>query len=88
MSEYIVEVPEWVIDVNGNPPFGKDKEIVRCKDCKFEIKGYCSRPDEWVDEFWFPIESDGFCKWGERCELESAEVWNQWSADDVTRSEE
>ena len=31
---------------------------------------------------------DGFCAWGERRERESAEVWNQWSADDVTCSEE
>lgn len=42
------------------------KLIVLCKDCRFEIHNECSRPDEWVDELWFPVEPDGFCKWGER----------------------
>lgn len=56
--------------------------IVRCRDCTaYDGEGYgCSygRGDD----------PDGFCAWGERRERESAEVWNQWSADDVTCSEE
>lgn len=42
------------------------EEVVRCRDCRFEMIGECSRPDEWVDELWFSVEPDGFCKWGER----------------------
>ena len=41
-------------------------EVVRCRDCKYEQHGYCSRPDEWFDDVWFAIEPDGFCAWGER----------------------
>lgn len=32
-------------------------------------------------------DPNGFCKWGEPRERKSTEVWNQWSADDVTCSE-
>lgn len=42
------------------------KEIVQCENCEFEINGYCSHPDEWNDDLWFPVEPDGFCSWGER----------------------
>ena len=68
-------------------------EIVRCGDCKhFTPKGthkfdngkvnkdYCDYVRSWM----LQITPDGFCAWGERRERESAEVWNQWSADDVT----
>lgn len=41
------------------------KPIIHCQDCRFEIHNECSRPDEWEDELWFPVEPDGFCKWGE-----------------------
>lgn len=44
------------------------EEIVRCRDCELEMNGYCSRPDEWNDDLWFPVEPDGFCAWGERME--------------------
>jgi hypothetical protein len=44
------------------------EEIVRCRDCELEMNGYCSRPDEWNDDLWFPIEPDGFCAYGERRE--------------------
>lgn len=64
MSEYIVEVSEWVIDVNGNPPFGKGNEIVRCRDCakwatEKRFTGGCIGPKGDADP-------NGFCAWGER----------------------
>lgn len=71
MIEYIVEVSEWVIDANGNPPFGKCEEIVRCRDCKhfksyessFEPNlGYCREHDR--EE----VLNYRFCAWGERKE--------------------
>lgn len=63
------------------------EEIVRCRYCCYYKCG---------DDGWWCLRSistksnhpDGFCAWGERRERESAEVWNQWSADDVTCSEE
>lgn len=58
------------------------EEVVHCRDCTaYDGEGYrCSygRGDD----------PDGFCAWGERHELEAVEVWKQWSADDVTCSEE
>lgn len=64
-------------------------KVVRCRDCKFGVDGgeYCAEDcaDSWD---WRNVEPDGFCAWGERRGRESAEVWNQWSADDVTCSEE
>lgn len=46
------------------------EEIVRCRDCEFEMNRECSRIDEWHDELWFPVEPDGFCAWAERREHE------------------
>ena len=66
MSEYIVEVSEWVIDANGNPPFEKGAEIVRCKDCREyrpELYGHISC--ELLGRY---VEPDGFCAWGKRKE--------------------
>jgi hypothetical protein len=60
MSEYIYGTD----DREGHWFTGE--EIVRCKVCEFEMNGYCSRPDEWIKELWFPIEPDGFCAWAER----------------------
>jgi len=78
MSEYIVEVSEWVIDVNGNPPFGKCEQIVRCRDCRYSNEDRRCTSIGWVSvlvcecEQWstsglmpsHTVESDGFCKWG------------------------
>lgn len=66
MREYIVDIEDW----NGSLAAfdGIHNEVIRCRDCRFEMNGYCSRPDEWIDELWFPVEPDGFCKWGERNE--------------------
>lgn len=75
-------------------------EIVRCRDCDLSHEDelgnlrchgpltdpwdyYNDEPSDGVE-----VEPSGFCAWGERRERESAEVWNQWSADDVTCSEE
>lgn len=81
MAEFIID---WdtglVIDT-----FSKNnlrEEIVRCRDCKSYGLG---RRCGWSKRF---VTPDGFCAWRERRERESAEVWNQWSADDVTCSEE
>lgn len=80
ISGNVLQIPDY-IDLNS--------EIVRCRDCKYGIDGgeYCAEDcaDSWD---WRCVEPDGFCAWGERRERESAEVWNQWSADDVTCSEE
>ncbi len=72
-------------------------KVVRCRDCvkwhEFDYEdgrryGEC---DEWKrpDSYCTPATAeDGFCAWGERRDRETIEVWNQWSADDVTCSEE
>lgn len=67
-----------------------EADIVRCKDCKHyreRMNGCVKFGDEPRDEY-ANVEPDGFCAWGERRELEAVEVWKQWSADDVTCSEE
>lgn len=68
MSEYIVEIPDYV------PPFDPavrtasfGEQIVRCRDCRFfEETGNCT---------WFEcgtcgtqgeVTENGFCAWGER----------------------
>ena len=64
--------------------------VVRCRDCKhFTYADAAHGDDDWCakhDHIGWSV--NGFCAWGERRERESAEVWNQWSADDVTCSEE
>jgi hypothetical protein len=68
MSEAIIEttdMPEHVREALSIL-YGLNGEIIRCKDCKFSMfDRECSRVDPWVDETWFAIEPDGFCKWGE-----------------------
>lgn len=67
MSEYIIEIPDYV------PPFDPcvragalGEEIVRCYDCKYfdnhpRIGAYCKRfSNSLYDDY------DGFCAWGER----------------------
>lgn len=50
-------------------------EIVRCRDCKFCHKNYCEkRTSQTVcpsEIFWIEVEPDGFCKWGERREVDA-----------------
>lgn len=66
MSEYIVKyISKYMLDEGV---FERAEQIVRCRDCEFEMNGECSRIDEWHDELWFPVEPDGFCAWGERQE--------------------
>lgn len=75
MSEYIVEIPDYV------PPFDPavrtaslGEQIVRCRDCAkwsfFDVEdgkriGDCS---EWthLDGFSHATNENGFCAWGER----------------------
>lgn len=41
-------------------------KVVRCRDCKFRCFDECTRIDEGFKDYWFAIEPDGFCAWGER----------------------
>lgn len=67
MSEYI---GEYIVSLTAKTftdlRLHRHEKIVRCGDCEFEMNGYCSLPDEWDDDLWFPVEPDGFCAWGER----------------------
>lgn len=66
MTEYIVEVSEWVIDANGNPPFGKSGPIVRCRDCMYyEPNIYSHFTCELLQ---FAVKPGSFCSFGERRE--------------------
>ena len=71
MSEYIVEISEWVIDANGNPPFKKSEEIVRCRDCNYfermnSDEGWCTVPDGDGGYAWWMVDDDGYCYLGIR----------------------
>ena len=84
MSEYVItcdeETASWVgNDVDAMRP------LVRCKDCR---KHNNIHGQDWCKESAKYITPEDFCSWGERREQEPVEVWNQWSADDVTCSEE
>lgn len=84
MSEYIVDFGSLamlsrIVESESNR---LGEPVVRCRDCKSYGLG---RRCGWSKRF---VTPDGFCAWRERRERESAEVWNQWSADDVTCSEE
>ena len=69
-------------------PIHQREEIVRCRDCIGLVETWDGWECERFSGEYHRAEPDGFCAWGERRERESAEVWNQWSADDVTCSEE
>lgn len=80
MSEYIVNLSgDWS---------EKPIEIVRCRDCVGLVETWDGWECERFSGEYHRAEPDGYCAWGERRERESVEVWNQWSADDVTCSEE
>lgn len=92
MSEYIYASDgEPLTNASGEIVLARH-EIVRCKDCDYydHWEALGSYREKHACGYWdyLEIELDGFCAWGERRERESAEVWNQWSADDVTCSEE
>lgn len=70
MSEYIAKCNE-VVGISGKTLIVPDyidtsKEIVRCRDCRFRCLDECTRIDEGFKDYWFAIEPEGFCKWGER----------------------
>lgn len=69
MSEYIVRMPSdmpYEIRAELNAWYVNSEPIVRCRDCAWyearEYRRHCDRTGS------FQIESDGFCKWGERKE--------------------
>lgn len=76
IEEYI----GW-LDDEWNTVLDQSQPIVRCRDCKKCNIGWCLH-------FNNVVKPDGFCAWGEARERESVEVWNQWSTDDATCSEE
>lgn len=71
MSEYIIEIPDYVLPFD---PFASvaasGEEIVRCQDCKrfsldnsdhdYRSGWWCHR---WNTDM---VKPDGFCAWGER----------------------
>ena len=42
------------------------ERIVRCRDCRFRCYDECTRIDEGFKGYWFAIEPDDFCSYGER----------------------
>lgn len=78
MSEYIVELPmsgaadEFIakhgVDDCRLYGYKLTGEIVRCRDCKFRCLNECTRIDEGFKDYWFAIEPNGYCAWGERME--------------------
>lgn len=53
---------EWIIEIkDGKFPVGKWTELVRCKDCKYNLDGHC---DNWSG--WEVVANDDFCSRGER----------------------
>ena len=70
MSEYIVKCREFNSVIGKKLQFpeyiDQNQEIVRCRDCRFRCLDECTRIDEGFKDYWFAIEPDGFCKWGER----------------------
>lgn len=86
MSEYIIKAADWAIDYKGESLFKDCEEIVRCRDCQYyNLNTYSHFTCKLMQYY---VEPGGFCAWGERRKRESTEVWNQWSANDVTCSEE
>lgn len=60
MKEYIIQVddsPTW----DGSRKVFETKELVRCKDCKYNDDGECI-----IKAGWFPVKPDWFCADGER----------------------
>ena len=71
MSEYIVRMPPdmpYEIRAELNAWYIASEPIVRCRNCEhglFDGK-VCDRLSPDFDEYWFSVEPDGFCAWGER----------------------
>lgn len=72
MSEYIAKCKECVLIGGATMLFPEyidmNHEIVRCRDCKFRCLNECTRIDEGFKDYWFAIEPNGYCAWGERKE--------------------
>lgn len=82
MSEYIIEIPDEYIHIEGQTIYIPDERhdpmsiepIVRCKDCKHRRKSWNGKrpdfiPDGFFCWYWGGHElwnPDGFCAWGER----------------------
>lgn len=41
------------------------ERVVRCRDCNFRCLNECTRIDEGFKDYWFAIEPNGYCAWGE-----------------------
>jgi len=78
MTEYIIDIPEDCFPRSDTErafycPDERDgampiAPITRCRDCRFRCIDECTRIDEGFKDYWFAIEFDGFCAWGERKE--------------------
>lgn len=73
MSEHIIETEisngALFIPYQSKLSEAVREEIVRCRDCRYFMRGnLCSRQDEWNEFHWLDVEPDGFCAWAERKE--------------------
>lgn len=68
MTEYIVDMAAHNAGAAMALCDGVHGEIVRCRDCEYGLyEGKtCCRVDPWFDDYWFGVEPDGYCAWGER----------------------
>ena len=56
MKEYIIKIGDEP-DIMGNYGLKENpKELVRCKDCKYNDDGECI-----IKAGWFPVKPDWFC---------------------------
>ena len=89
MSEH--ETHEVIVSICGPVPDWCRCEIVRCRDCRWAKPDHSDHEyrGEYKCNMWIAdVDAYGFCFRAIRREGESLEVWNQWSADDITCSEE
>lgn len=61
MTEYIVEVSDFVIDAHGKSPFEGHEEIVRCQDCAYYDDEHGL--DGWGPKCWCDPEHRGTAVW-------------------------
>ncbi len=81
MKEYVIKDKFGVIEQWKDKPL----ELVRCRDCKYFVTSKNTDHCAFTQKY---ARVDGFCAWGTKREHETIKVWNEWSKDDVTCSEE
>lgn len=70
IGSLVEDICKNYLRIINNMPSVDAVEVVRCKDCKYRIKNYCTRLSQNANNYFLFVKDTDFCKWGEKDETQ------------------